>query len=113
MWVYSRINFLFQYDDSWSQKNLASLLGIKSKTISSTASKIMDSLRIDYFDGRFARKEVAESNPLNKFIMTKEEFIVDKEMVKEQIINTMFKENLSSKYFEEDEEVKEIKQDEI
>ena len=79
LWVYSRINFLFQNDERWSQKNLSVLLNLKSKTISRMASQMMDSLRIDYFDSRFARKVVAEKDPRNNYFMTKEGFIVTKD----------------------------------
>ena len=89
LWVYSRINFLFQDDVNWSQKNLGVLLNLKSKTISRTASQMMDSLRIDYFDSRFARKEVAEKNPRNNFFMTKEGFIVTKNDIETMMIQRM------------------------
>jgi hypothetical protein len=89
LWVYSRINFLFENDGSWSQKNLGDLLGIKSKTISRMASQMMDSLRIDCFDSRFAREEVAEKDPRNNLFMTKEGFIVTKDDIKEMMLQRM------------------------
>ena len=89
LWVYSRINFLFQNDERWSQKNLSVLLNLKSKTISRMASQMMDSLRIDYFDSRFAREEVAEKDPRNNFFMTKEGFIVTKDDIKEMMFQRM------------------------
>lgn len=82
LWVYSRINFLFQDNKLWSQQSIAGMLGIKPKTISSTASKIMNALKIDCFDERFARKNVAEQNPLNNFFMTKLGFILHKDDIK-------------------------------
>ena len=87
LWIYSRINFLFQYDEKWSQQSIAAKLGIKPKTVSNIASKMMDTLKIDYFDERFARKDVAEKDPRNDFIMTKSGFILHKDYVKEMIIN--------------------------
>ena len=83
LWVYSRINFLFQYDNQWSQKSIAEKIGIKQKTISRTASSMMDSLNINYFDRRFAREEVAEKDPRNNFFMLQSGFILCKENVKE------------------------------
>lgn len=78
LWVYSRINFLFNDDEDWSQKNLANTLSVKSKTISNISSKIIDSLNIDMFDSRFARKEVADSDPRNDFFMLPSGFIAHK-----------------------------------
>ncbi|MEA3514191.1 MAG: DUF6398 domain-containing protein [Nanoarchaeota archaeon] len=103
LWVYSRINFLFQDDESWSQQNIAGILNIKPKTISNTASRMMDSLRIDYFDKRFARKEVSEEDPRNNFVMTKEGLILHKNDIKELIVNRMLKEEPAVKLFDEDD----------
>ena len=91
MWFYSRINFLSQDYDHWTQKKLADSLVITAKTISRTASSMMDALKRYYFDSRYARKDVAEKDPRNKFFMTKNGFIVDRETVKEQIIVHMLK----------------------
>ncbi len=86
LWVYSRINFLFQDDETWSQKNIAKLLELKPKAISRKASDIMDSMNIDYFDSRFARKEISEKDPRNNYFMTKEGFIVTKEDIEEIMV---------------------------
>lgn len=51
----------------------------------------MNALRIDYFDSRFARKEVADKDPRNNFFMTNEGFIVDKRSVKKMIIDNAVK----------------------
>lgn len=74
LWVYSRINFLFQHDDDWSQKELAKKLDIKPKSISRTSSVMFDRLKINCFDERFARKEVIDKSPFNNFFVTKEGF---------------------------------------
>src|SRR3989344_595276 len=92
LWVYSRINFLFQDNESWSQQRIAGMLGIKPKTVSNIANKIMDALRIDCFDQRFARKEIAEKDPRNDFFMTKSGFILHKDDIKNIIINNGLKE---------------------
>lgn len=83
LWVYSRINFLFQYDNQWSQKSIAEKIDIEQKTVSRTASSMMDSLNIDFFDKRFAREDVAEKDPRNNFFMTQNGFILHKENLKE------------------------------
>lgn len=104
LWVYSRINFLFEHNDPWSQKNIAKLFGIRPKTVSSTASKIMDALRIDYFDERFARKEIAEKNPLNDFFMTQSGFILNKNDIKDLLNKQTFEESVDDKSFEDSNE---------
>jgi hypothetical protein len=91
LWVYSRINFLFEDNKSWSQQKIAGILGVRPKTISNIASMIMSSLKIDCFDKRFARKEVAEQNPINNFVMTKSGFILHKDQIKELMIEQMLK----------------------
>lgn len=89
LWVYSRINFLFENDINWSQKEIAKKLNIESKSISRTASYIMKLMNIDYFDKRFARKEISKKDPRNNFIMTKEGFIVDKNFIEDKLLENM------------------------
>jgi hypothetical protein len=78
LWTYARINFLFEKDKSWSQQSIAQLLNVKQKTISNITSKIMDSLKINFCDERFVRKEISDQNPLKQFVMTESGFIVHK-----------------------------------
>ncbi|MFT4326156.1 MAG: DUF6398 domain-containing protein [Candidatus Woesearchaeota archaeon] len=89
LWVYSRINFLFQEDFEWSQKEIAKKIGIESKSISRMSSSLMNKMKIDIFDDRFARKEIIEKNPLNNFFMTKEGFIVDRKFIENQLLDNM------------------------
>ena len=91
LWIYSRINFLFE-DKAWSQQCIAKMLRAKPKTISNTASRIMDALKIDIFDERFARKEVADKDPRNDFFMTPSGFIVHKDHIKNIILSRLSKE---------------------
>ncbi|MEK6921309.1 MAG: DUF6398 domain-containing protein [Nanoarchaeota archaeon] len=91
LWVYSRINFLFENDESWSQQSIAGMIGIKPKTISNTASRIMDSLNIDVFDERFARKEIVDKDPRKDFLMMPSGFIVHKDQIKDLLINGLAK----------------------
>ncbi|MBU0758230.1 MAG: hypothetical protein KKF44_09240 [Nanoarchaeota archaeon] len=84
LWVYSRINFLFEHDETWSQKSLADSLGIRSKTISNVSMKIWDALNIDLFDPRFARKNVADSDYRKDFIMLPNGFIMPKNILQKE-----------------------------
>jgi len=79
LWTYAKINFLFENNKSWSQQNIGEILGVRPKTISNISSKIMDSLKINIFDERFARKEISDQNPLKQFVMTESGFIVHKD----------------------------------
>ncbi len=65
------------------------MLGIKPKTVSNTASRIMDSLKSGCFDARFARNEVAENNPINDFFMTKSGFILHKDDIAQILLQKM------------------------
>ena len=76
LWVYSRINFLFEQDENWSQKSIAKKLNLKPKTISSKAGEIMNALKINFLDERFARKEVADKNPFKRFMVTQDGLII-------------------------------------
>ena len=89
LWVYSRINFLFENNKDWSQQNIAELLGIRAKTISNIAGKIMFGLKINVFDDRFARKEISDNNPMNKYVMTESGFIIHKDDL-DKIISKKF-----------------------
>ena len=82
LWVYSRINCLFQHNQDWSQKSIAELLNIKPEIISNTARRIMRTLRIDYFDVRFAREDIAKEDPQNNFLMTQSGLILDQDIIK-------------------------------
>lgn len=93
LWIYSRINFLFENDNEWSQKEIARKLDIKSKSVSRTSSTMMNHLNIDVFDKRFAKEEIVEKDPRNNFFMTKEGFIVDKEFIEKKLL-----ENMSEKF---------------
>lgn len=89
LWIYSRINFLFENDINWSQKEIAKKLDVESKSISRLSSNLMDKMDICIFDERFARKEIIEKNPLNDFFMTKDGFIVDKKIIENQMFEHM------------------------
>jgi hypothetical protein len=89
LWVYSRINYLFENDTNWSQKEIAKKLGIESKSISRMSSILMNKLKINLFDDRFTRKEIMDQNPLNDFFMTKDGFIVDKKHIENQLLESM------------------------
>jgi len=104
LWVYSRINFLFENNYSWSQKNIAGMLGIKPKTVSNIASRIMDSLRISLFDERFARREIAENSPFNNFFMTSSGFILHKDQIEELISRNKFRDEDDDEENEGDKE---------
>ncbi|MFT4309090.1 MAG: DUF6398 domain-containing protein [Candidatus Woesearchaeota archaeon] len=89
LWVYSTINYLAQNDKEWSQKGLADKMGIKPKSISRTSSHIMSSLKIDYFDKRFARKEVIEQDFRNDYFMTSDGFILHKDDIAQILLEQM------------------------
>lgn len=88
LWIYSKINFLAENDTNWSQKEIAKKLEVKPKAISRMSSSLMEKLKINLFDDRFAKKEIIDKNPLNNFFMTKEGFIVDKKFIEEQLLNS-------------------------
>lgn len=84
LWRYSSDNFLWQYDQKWIQKNLAELFQVRGKTIGSNASEIRDILKINYFDDRFCRKDVAAKNPYKQMAMLPSGMIVSREMAEEK-----------------------------
>ena len=54
---------------------------IQQKTVGNKASEIAKALKIDIFDERFCRKEIADKNPLNQFVMLPSGFIVSKDQL--------------------------------
>lgn len=66
LWAYSKINFLWEIEgEAWQQKNLAKLCEVSKSTLRQKSKKIMDDLKMELFDQRFARKEMADKNPMN------------------------------------------------
>lgn len=72
LWLYSKLNSLWENDKTWSQKSLAAILKAKQKTISDKTREISMYLKIRNWDNRFCRKDVAESNPLNNYVILPE-----------------------------------------
>lgn len=79
LWQYSKLNFLFENNGIWSQKNIAKLFDVRPKSVSSKSTEISKALKINYFDERFCRKEISDRNPFKKFAMTPSRFIVFQE----------------------------------
>lgn len=85
LWVYSKVNFLWEGGKDWSRQALADLFEAKAKTVGDKASEIMKALAIDYWDDRFARKDIAEESPYKKYVMAPSGMIVPKDMLPEGI----------------------------
>ena len=81
LWAYSKSNFLWEGNAKWSRQGLAELFNANPKTVGDVASKIMKSLNIGYWDGRFCRQDVMKDNPFDKYVMNESGFIVSKEML--------------------------------
>lgn len=81
LWVHSKINFLWEHHENWKQQPLAQLFSVKPKTIGNKASEIIKALKIDIFDERFCRKEVADENPFKQFVMLPSGLIVTKDQL--------------------------------
>ncbi len=84
LWRYSSDNYLWEHDKNWTQKRLAEILNVRGKTIGNNASEIMKILKINYFDDRFCRKSIAESNPLKSMAVLPSGFILPREMAEEK-----------------------------
>ena len=79
LWLYSKMNFLWENDRKWTQKALASIFNTRQKTISSKCTEITSLLKIKQWDERFCRKSIAESDPLYNFVMTASGAITSRE----------------------------------
>jgi len=88
LWVYSRINFLSENDKKWSRQSLAELFEASSKTVGDKASEIMKALKINYWDDRFAREEVAENSPYLKYGVSPQGFIIPLDVISKKDINS-------------------------
>lgn len=69
LYVYSRINFLNYEQKPWRQGNIAVLCGVSESTAGTKSKQIMQGLKMDMMDQRFARESVAEKNPWNKMMV--------------------------------------------
>ena len=84
LWVYSSSNFLWEANKKWTQNSLSELFKVRGKTIGENSRQIRRLLKINNFDNRFCRKDVAERNPLNKFVVSPNGFILPKDMAIEK-----------------------------
>jgi len=84
LWQYSKINFLWEHDKSLMKKNIANMLNVSPNTVGNKSSEISKSLKIDFFDERFCRKEVSDQNPFKQFAMTPQGFIINKKMIEKK-----------------------------
>lgn len=91
IWVYSKINFLWEGNKKWGLENIAKLFDVRPKTAGNKASEIMKALKIDYWDDRFARAEVAKNNPYKKFVVAPNGMIIPREMLTESVFSNSFK----------------------
>ena len=69
LWLYSRLNFLWEYDKEWTQKSLGEMFQVRPKTIGDKCREITNLLKIKDWDDRFCRKEIAEKNPFKSMVM--------------------------------------------
>jgi hypothetical protein len=82
MWLYSKINFLWENDKRWSKNSLSKLFKAKSSTVGNKASEMHKRLSIRLWDERFCKKEVANTNPLKKLVITQHGLILPRDLVK-------------------------------
>ena len=82
-----RVNFLSENDKKWSRQSLAELFEASSKTVGDKASEIMRALKINYWDDRFARKEVAENSPYLRYGVSPQGFIIPLDVISKKDIN--------------------------
>lgn len=80
LWTYSKMNYLWENNQSWTRQSLADLFNAKAKTTGDKASEISKTLKIRLWDDRFCRKEVAEGNPMKDLVMTISGAIAPKDM---------------------------------
>ena len=67
VWLYARINFLGEKEGKkWMQESVAGICGVSKSGIGQKAGELMEGLKIDLLDQRFARREMAAQNPLMK-----------------------------------------------
>lgn len=67
VWLYARINFLSEKEGKqWTQAPIAKIFGVSPAALGKKAGELMDALKIDLLDQRFARREMAAQNPLMK-----------------------------------------------
>lgn len=81
LWVYSKINFLWEGNKNWSRQKIADLFEAKAKTIGDKALEIMKALKIDYWDERFTREDISEKNPYKNYTMASSGVIMPKDML--------------------------------
>ena len=85
LWAYSKINFFWEGDPKWGRQGLADLFGANAKTVGDKATEIMQALRIQNWDDRFARKSVADENPLKDFVMLPSGMVTTKDSIPEDV----------------------------
>jgi tetratricopeptide (TPR) repeat protein len=85
LWAYSKVNFLWEGNHKWSRQGLADLFGASAKTVGDKAAEIHRALKIQLWDERFAREDVANRSPFKNMVVTPSGMIVPKNMIPENI----------------------------
>jgi len=102
LWTYSKINFLWETDKSWSQQHIADMFITKPKTISNKSREIINALKIKNWDERFCRKEVYENSPFNNLVILPESgYIVSREQAEQSKRNFIPLKKTKEDYFYE------------
>lgn len=81
IWSFCRANF--KHEEGITQDLLSSFFDVKKSTIGNKASEICKMLKIDFFNPEFTTKRIQEQNPLNKYVMTENGFIIPKDFFEE------------------------------
>jgi tetratricopeptide (TPR) repeat protein len=84
LWQYSRMNGFWEGNKDWSLQNIAMLIQAKPKTIGNTAGDIVKTLKIEFCDERYCRKEVSDQDPFKQFAMLQSGFIIPRDTAEER-----------------------------
>ncbi len=79
IWAFCRANF--KSEEGITMDLVSSFFDVKKSTFGNKAGELCKMFKIDFFNPEYTTQKTQEWNPLNKLVMTKEGFIVSKDMV--------------------------------
>ncbi len=78
IWSFCRANF--KYEEGITLELLCSFFNNNKSTVGNKAGEISKMFKIDFFNPEFTTKSVQDQNPLNQFAVTKDGFIIPKDI---------------------------------
>jgi len=79
IWAFCRANF--KSEEGIGMDLLSSFFDVSKSTVGNEAGELCKMFKIDFFNPEYISQKIHEQNPLNNLVVTKDGFIVRKDML--------------------------------